>query len=144
MITGLPTKRIEALWQFYLQDGGRIKWHRYGTKLRHCHPLYKDITNNGSTQNVICGCSGKKCNCWRPFTLRFYARASARDSPRGYPCVVWTASLLSMSSGHNWHACIRTSPRVRTWCERLFRHYIFLHFYVQVITTWLSVFYVFN
>jgi len=22
----------------YLQDGGKINWHRYGTKIRHCHP----------------------------------------------------------------------------------------------------------
>jgi len=25
---------------FYLQDGGKINWRRYGTKLRHCHPVY--------------------------------------------------------------------------------------------------------
>ena len=25
---------------FYLQDGGETSWHRYGTKLRHCHPMY--------------------------------------------------------------------------------------------------------
>jgi len=28
--------------EFYPQDGGKkINWHRYGTKLRHCHPTYK-------------------------------------------------------------------------------------------------------
>jgi len=26
---------------FYLQDGGKINRHAYGTKLRHCHPMYK-------------------------------------------------------------------------------------------------------
>ena len=27
--------------EFYLQDGGKkINWHRYETKLRHCHPMY--------------------------------------------------------------------------------------------------------
>ena len=26
--------------RFHLQDGGKINWHRYGTKLRHCHPVY--------------------------------------------------------------------------------------------------------
>ena len=26
---------------FYLQDGGNVSWHRHGTKLRHCRPVYK-------------------------------------------------------------------------------------------------------
>ena len=26
---------------FYRQDGVKISRHRYGTKLRHCHPVYK-------------------------------------------------------------------------------------------------------
>ena len=25
---------------FYLQDGGKNQLHNYGTKLRHCHPMY--------------------------------------------------------------------------------------------------------
>ena len=25
---------------FYLQGGGKINWHRYGTKLRHSHPMH--------------------------------------------------------------------------------------------------------
>ena len=28
------------LTMFYPQDGGKISWHRYRTKLRHCHHIY--------------------------------------------------------------------------------------------------------
>jgi len=46
--------------EFYLQDGGKINWRRYGTKLRHWHPMctpycpvvmykYVVIHNTGST-----------------------------------------------------------------------------------------------
>ena len=49
MITDLPTRRrpIKALsqWQRFLRVftykmAANIKWHRYGTKLRHCHSVY--------------------------------------------------------------------------------------------------------
>ena len=48
MITDLPTKgRLfkryhgdKRFAEFYLQDGGKINWHRYGTKLRHSHSMY--------------------------------------------------------------------------------------------------------
>jgi len=43
----LTTKRIQALskWQTFLWDftdkmAAKIKWHRYGGKLRHCHLMY--------------------------------------------------------------------------------------------------------
>ena len=32
----------------YLQDGAKINWHRYGTKLRHCHPMHTDKSNSSS------------------------------------------------------------------------------------------------
>jgi len=28
------------LWELYPQNVGETSWHRYGTKLRHCHPIY--------------------------------------------------------------------------------------------------------
>ena len=46
MITDLQIKRIHSAQHFseiYLQDGGKINWHRYGTKLRHCHPMYNVV-----------------------------------------------------------------------------------------------------
>jgi len=46
MTTDLPTKRIQTLsqWQTFLgvfthKMAAKIKWHRYETKLRHCHPM---------------------------------------------------------------------------------------------------------
>jgi len=43
MIVNLPTKGIFKWHQnnkFYPQDGGETSWHRYRTKLRHCHSMY--------------------------------------------------------------------------------------------------------
>ena len=39
---------------FYLQDGGKINWRRYGTKLRLCHSMYstKRSTGNGTKTNT--------------------------------------------------------------------------------------------
>jgi len=34
-----------------LQDGGKINWHRYRTKLRRCHPMYDD-TGGGVSAGV--------------------------------------------------------------------------------------------
>jgi len=33
----------------------KIKWHRYGTKLRHCHPMYKDGDAGGVATYLRCG-----------------------------------------------------------------------------------------
>ena len=39
---------------FYLQDGGKINWRRYGTKLRLCHSMYSTerSTGNGTKTNT--------------------------------------------------------------------------------------------
>jgi len=49
MITDLLTKRIQALsqWQTFLgvftyKMAAKINWHKYATKLRHCHPMYDE------------------------------------------------------------------------------------------------------
>ena len=43
MITDLPTKRIKRYHSdsvFTYKMAAKINWHRYRTKLRHCHPMY--------------------------------------------------------------------------------------------------------
>ena len=48
MITDLPTKRITATYisrSFTYKMAAKINWHRYGTKLRHCHPVYTASRN---------------------------------------------------------------------------------------------------
>ena len=52
MITDLPTKRIWPLsqWQIFLRvftykTAAKINWHRYGTKFRHCYPMYTCVQN---------------------------------------------------------------------------------------------------
>ena len=48
MITDLPTKRIYTRYHsgkhfsgvFTYKMAAKINWHRHGTKLRHCHPMY--------------------------------------------------------------------------------------------------------
>jgi len=49
MITNISTKRILSEMRvtiisksFTHKMAAKTSWHRYGTKLRHCHPIYRD------------------------------------------------------------------------------------------------------
>jgi len=52
MIAELPTKRIIAhhndkrLQSFTYKMAAKINWHKYATKLRHCHPMHSALGCN--------------------------------------------------------------------------------------------------
>ena len=53
MIINLLIKRIQAISQFYQSFVHKMvaqtNWHRYGTKLRHCHPMYTSSRTMSAT-----------------------------------------------------------------------------------------------
>ena len=51
MIINLPNNKaylsditVTNISQLYSQDGAKTSWRRYGTKLRHCHPVYRVLS----------------------------------------------------------------------------------------------------
>jgi len=56
LIINLPTKDIRVTnisKSFTYKMAAETSWHRYGTKLRHCHPMYKFIFQNAISILVI-------------------------------------------------------------------------------------------
>jgi len=44
---------VKNICQFYPQDGGKNTWHRNGTKLHHCHPMYKKVTESDFKSTIM-------------------------------------------------------------------------------------------
>ena len=66
--TSLPTKRIQVLLRnqhfqsFTYKTAAKTSWHRYGTKLRHCHPVYRPMLASRSYLTSLPGCQNAKNN----------------------------------------------------------------------------------
>ena len=100
MIADLPTKRIQTLsqWRTFLiwwnfisiflrgftyEMAAEISWHRYGTKLRHCHPVYR----------------ARKC----VVTLAFSALTLLVGRQEGHPaCKKLSGEVLAWLSVWSW------------------------------------------
>ena len=88
MITDLPTKRIKALSPlqtfltlFTYKMAEKINWHRYGTKSRHCHPMYTGSQTHWSACPTAetGGAEGTSFRCHRGDTFLLSSHCGRRS-----------------------------------------------------------------
>jgi len=96
----------------YTMEAAKINWHRYGTKLRHCHPVHKMMeqwrrlqrrhlaTAQSARTNSFRKCTCRCCEIRRPMR-----EASVQKHVQSSPCF-YRAALYASAVYTSW-PCVR-------------------------------------